>query len=246
MRRRGGIWRNVVIFTTFLGAVGGFFGFFASNAQAEEDLVAKLTAGEVSIPFPEEAEGWPADRPGINPNGTNTLSTGTAAGHEKDGMKIIYYKTLTWGETEADFQEFRTRVKETLEDARGWVRAGLKFVEVSRGQDLNIILSDAESLEAIDGCSGDLSCTTWNNEVIINDLRWREGTEASRNAEMNTRDYQHMVVNHEVGHWLGHYAHETSCPNGGPAPVMLQQSTGLRGCDSFNAWPLESELWTLR
>ncbi len=223
-------------------------GLSAQGGKALEtnDLIKQLQSEEVSVPFPENYEGWPADRPGANANGTNTRSTGDAHGHDKDGVKYIYYKTLVWGEVEADFEDFKTKVQETLSDERGWARMGLRFKEVNKGQDLNIILSDAANLDATAGCSGDLSCTTWNNEVIINDLRWREGTEASRAAGMSTRDYQHMVINHEMGHWLGHYAHETHCVAGGPAPIMLQQSTGLRGCDSFNAWPLDFELWTLR
>ena len=211
-------------------------------------LILDLTSEIIEIPAPERFKEKLSTAASMaqNPNGTNSSSTGTAKAHEIDGVKVVYYKTLTWGTVVADFSDFRGKVEETLESEKGWSRAGLKFVEVKSGQDLNIILSDAASLDALDGCSGDLSCTTWNNEVIINDERWREGTEASRAANMSQRDYQHMVINHEVGHWLGHYQHETSCPSGGPAPIMLQQSTGLRGCDSFNAWPLDFELWTLR
>lgn len=215
------------------------------NGGTSEPLFeTQLMAEKIKIPAPDLATRILAQTD-IS-DAPNTKSTGEARGHVLDGVKYIYYKTVVWGEIEADFNEFRKNTKETLNDERGWARAGLKFVEVDNKQDLNIILSDEAHLDATNGCSADLSCTTWNNEVIINDLRWREGTEASRAAGMETREYQHMVINHEVGHWLGHYAHETSCESGGPAPVMLQQSTGLRGCDSFNAWPLESELWTLR
>ena len=49
-----------------------------------------------------------------------------------------------------------------------------------------------------------------------------------------------MVINHEVGHWLGH-GHETCATKGGPAAVMQQQSIDLEGC-RFNPWPLESEI----
>ena len=186
---------------------------------------------------------------GVNANGTNSATTYDAVGHVgADGVKVIYYKTLVWGTVVADFEDFRAKVAETLADARGWVRAGLRFVEVSSGQDLNIILSDAASLEGYNGyCSGSLSCTSGYNEVIINDERWREGTEETRAGGMNQRDYQNMVMNHEVGHWLGHYSHTEACEvDGGPAPIMLQQSTGLRNCGSFNPWPLDAELWTLR
>ena len=151
---------------------------------------------------------------------------------------------MIWGTVTADFNDFRTKVAQTLADARGWARAGVRFQEVDSGADFQIILSDPAHLDALPGCSGDLSCTTWSNQVIINDLRWLGGTPASNAAGVSQRDYQHMVVNHEVGHWLGHYNHIESCPNGGPAPIMLQQSTGLRGCDGFNSWPLDSELWT--
>ena len=213
-------------------------------------LTTQLTSEEITIPFPNDFERWP--EPVISTtSGTNTASTGDATGHMVNGVKVIYYKPLIWGSVEADFTDFKTKVAETLNDPRGWSRAGLKFIEVSSGQDVNVILSDPASLGATPGCSADLSCTTWANQVIINDIRWREGTEASRAGGMSTRDYQHMVINHEMGHWLGHYAHVDGCTAengflGGPAPIMVQQSTGLRGCTGFNAWPLEAELWTLR
>lgn len=213
-------------------------------------LTTQLTSEEITIPFPSDFERWP--EPVISTtSGTNTASTGDATGHMVNGTKVIYYRPLIWGSVEADFTDFKTKVAETLNDPRGWSRAGLKFIEVSSGQDVNVILSDPASLGATPGCSADLSCTTWANQVIINDIRWREGTEASRAGGMSTRDYQHMVINHEMGHWLGHYAHVDGCTAengflGGLAPIMVQQSTGLRGCTGFNAWPLEAELWTLR
>jgi len=211
---------------------------FAVEARAlSAENLEKLRAEEIVIPFPETVTEWNAVAPG------EIYGTGSIKARVVDGMKIVYYRPVVWGQVEADFSDFKAKVAETLNSEQGWTRLGMRFVEVGSGQDLDIILAEPARLN-IPGCSPTLSCTTWNNQVIINDIRWREGTEASRAGGMSQRDYQHMVVNHEVGHWLGHYAHVESCPNGGLAPIMLQQSTGMRGCDGFNAWPLDSELWT--
>lgn len=260
----------MVVWIFLVVGAGTFVGLkelLKPKEKAQEEPVAEVVEDE-EVEMPKEEEEKPADdeKPveaepveaaigpspvgtGANANGTNSATTYDAVGHVgADGVKVIYYKTLVWGMVVADFEDFRTKVAETLADARGWVRGGLKFVEVSSGQDLNIILSDAASLEGYNGyCSGSLSCTSGYNEVIINDERWREGTEETRAGGMSQRDYQNMVTNHEVGHWLGHYSHIEACEaDGGVAPIMLQQSTGLRNCGSFNPWPLDAELWTLR
>ncbi|MBR3220322.1 DUF3152 domain-containing protein [Candidatus Saccharibacteria bacterium] len=200
-------------------------------AENNSSLADNLTATKIQIPFPANFKKWP------EPAATPTSST-------SGGVVTLTYSTTIWGTVTADFADFRAKVAQTLADSRGWVRANVRFQEVDSGADFQIILSDPDHLEALPGCSGELSCTTWSNQVIINDLRWLGGTPSSNAHGVSQRDYQHMVVNHEVGHWLGHYNHIESCPNGGPAPIMLQQSTGLRGCDSFNSWPLDSELWT--
>ena len=201
------------------------------------EMIEKLRAEEVVIPFPEEVFEWNTRAPG------EIRGTGGIKARIVDGVKVVYYRPVVWGTVEADFEDFKVKVNETLNDERGWTRLGMRFVEVQDGWDFEMILAEPSRLN-IPGCSPELSCTTWYHQVIINDVRWREGTEASRAGGMSQRDYQHMVINHETGHWLGHYSHIESCLSGGPAPIMLQQSTGMRGCEGFNAWPLESELWT--
>lgn len=80
--------------------------------------------------------------------------------------------------------------------------------------------------------------------VIINDDRWAGASDAWNSSGGSLRDYRHMVVNHEVGHWLGH-GHSNCSKSGAKAPVMQQQSINLQGC-VFNPWPLSEELWTSR
>lgn len=217
-------------------------------------LKESLTSEEIKIPTYKTVKLWPEPKKATgtagdpcNYPGENTGNTKTTKARIINCVKTVYYKITSWGNIQASLDDFRAKVAETLNSTKGWGQIlAFKETKANEKADLEIILSDAAHLAATPGCSAELSCTNWSNQVIINDLRWREGTSASRAAGMSTRDYQHMVINHEVGHWLGHYNHEASCPNGGPAPIMLQQSTGLRGCDSFNAWPLKSELWTLR
>ena len=226
------IYTSVIIVAILISATA-----VKSSATSSETLT-KLTSAPVQLAFPEKTGTWP------NQAAPATIYTwDNIKARVVDGVKIVYYKTATWGTVEADFDDFRTKIAATLNDDRGWKNANLRFVEVNSGYDLTVVLSDAAHLD-FPGCSPTLSCTDSNrNYVIINDLRWRTGTDASKAHHMSQRDYQHMVINHEMGHWLGHHAHATGCTNGGPAPIMLQQSTGLRGCDSMNSWPLKEELW---
>lgn len=132
----------------------------------------------------------------------------------------------------------------TLNDPRGWAQLGVRFQEVPSGGMFSLVLSQASLLPTYSsGCSAQWSCRV-GTKVIINDDRWRYATSAWNQAGGGIRDYRHMVINHEVGHWLGH-DHIPCGGAGQPAPLMLQQSISLDGC-RFNPWPLGSELWTSR
>ena len=156
----------------------------------------------------------------------------------------ITYDISARGIIKGNLDEFAKVVEATFNDPRGWMRAGVKFTRVQSGGRLHMILASGEQVRAAapGGCSVDLSCTVYPL-VLFNDDRWMNGTESYTQAGLSLADYRTMVINHEVGHFLGHN-HLTSCESG-IAPVMLQQSTGLRGCKA-NSWPLASELWVTR
>lgn len=136
--------------------------------------------------------------------------------------------------------EVATFVEETLSDTRGWSSTGEhRLVRVDHEADLRVILASPETADEL--CApleteGRLSCRNGAN-VVINAWRWRHGAESYNNALTAHRRY---VVNHETGHALG-YPH-ADCPEANePAPVMLQQTIGLDGCQP-NPWPSRVDL----
>jgi hypothetical protein len=156
--------------------------------------------------------------------------------------QVVTYSISTAGTTSSNLSTFSQEVNQTLNDNRGWSRLGVTFQEVPSGGNFNLVLSQAELLPTFSsGCSAEWSCRV-GSSVIINDDRWSGASTAWNSAGGSMRDYHHMVVNHEVGHWLGH-GHLHCTGSGHTAPVMQQQSIDLEGC-AFNAWPLDNEIWS--
>ena len=139
---------------------------------------------------------------------------------------------------------FANTVYRVLNDPRGWPRAGATFVK-GDGDACNftVVLSEAKYMQTFDsGCSAEYSCRVGDN-VIINLDRWNGGIGNWMEAGGNLARYRTMVINHEVGHALGHIDNETTCAGAGkPAPLMQEQSMHLDGC-AVNEWPLDVELW---
>jgi len=157
---------------------------------------------------------------------------------------VLTYTISKKGNVTADMAEFAAQAGQTLNDSRGWSRLGVQFKQVESGGNFNLILSEASYLPSYSsGCSVDWSCRAGNN-VVINQDRWLGASSAWNSGGGSLRDYRHMVVNHETGHWLGH-DHAYCGGAGQSAPLMQQQSIELQGC-KFNPWPLSSELWTNR
>jgi hypothetical protein len=151
----------------------------------------------------------------------------------------VTYDVTTRGRITTSVATFKRQAQETYADARGWRAGGIAFRRVARGGDFTLVLAAASTLPSFGAeCSTLWSCRV-GRFVVINQDRWKFASPAWNRARAGLRDYRHLVVNHETGHWLGHGHRGCSGP-GRPAPVMMQQSKGLDGC-RFNPWPTAAE-----
>jgi len=146
----------------------------------------------------------------------------------------VHYRVEVRARGVADFPAV---VESTLDDPRGWERAGFAL---ERRDDAPFLVVVAEGPEVDALChpydtGGRFSCQL-GPVVAINADRWRTAT-PQWTGDLAT--YRQMLVNHEVGHLLGQK--HRRCPGSGPAPVMEQQSTNLGRCRP-NPWPLDEEI----
>ena len=135
---------------------------------------------------------------------------------------------------------FAAEALRILNDPRSWGADGdHTFRQVDDGTyDFRLILASPAKTDAL--CypvptGGIYSCRN-GNLVVLNFWRWENGA-SPFGGDLTT--YRQYLVNHEVGHRLGHG--HASCPGGGqPAPVMMQQTKYTAPCYP-NGWPLASE-----
>ncbi|MFJ8543351.1 DUF3152 domain-containing protein [Streptomyces sp. NPDC093586] len=133
-------------------------------------------------------------------------------------------------------------VERILADQRGWTADGtVGFRRVPDGpSDFRVRLATAATVDRICGyygldTGGEVNCNV-GQDVMVNLKRWLLATQYYAD---DVTSYRALVINHEVGHFLGH-GHE-GCPGPGrPAPVMMQQIKGLHGC-TVNVWPYDDD-----
>ncbi|MFJ8541257.1 DUF3152 domain-containing protein [Streptomyces sp. NPDC093586] len=178
----------------------------------------------------------PATGPGTF---TTAQADGTTVG---TGGRVRRYKVLVEKGIDIRPSAAATEISAVLADRRGWTRNGTdSFRLVSSGSyDFVVKIATPGTVDEICGAAGlrtrgEVNCSV-GKDVVVNLKRWVLG---SPEFDGPIGDYRALIVNHEVGHRIGH-GHET-CPGPGrPAPAMMQQIKGLKGCVA-NAWPYDRD-----
>ncbi|WP_413103163.1 DUF3152 domain-containing protein [Streptomyces sp. Inha503] len=172
----------------------------------------------------------------------------TVGGHDKAPGRgqVLRYRVDVEKGLPLDGELFAEAVHKTLNDDRSWGHGGVRtFERVSSGHaDFVITLASPGTTAAwcaksgLDTTEDNVSCDSASTErVMINAYRWAQGAKTFGDDKMHS--YRQMLINHEVGHRLGHN-HEICSKQGALAPVMMQQtkflSTDGATCRP-NAWP---------
>lgn len=199
-------------------------------------VVAALVLALLAAPAQADRDARERRTPGVT-------HPDTAEGYAIPVRRRVTYSVTTRGRITASVKVFRRLAQETFDDPRGWRAGGVEFRRVRKGGAFTLVLAAAGTVPSFSSsCSTQWSCRV-GRHVIINQTRWTRASPAWNAAGRSLRDYRHMVVNHETGHWLG--LGHASCSGGGKAPVMMQQSKGTNGC-RLNPWPLEREARDVR
>jgi hypothetical protein len=174
-------------------------------------------------------------------HGSGSFSTAEASAKPVGRGNIRRYEVEVEGGAGISAPAAAQEIQGILGDPRGWTadkHDGFELVS-SGPVDFVIKIATPDTTDAICGAAGlhthgEVNCDV-GATVVVNLKRWLLG---SPQFPGPIHEYRALIVNHEVGHRIGH-GHET-CPGAGMlAPVMMQQIDGLKGCRA-NAWPYDA------
>ncbi|MFI2778056.1 DUF3152 domain-containing protein [Streptomyces sp. ALB3] len=190
-------------------------------------------------PASTPSAGEPVDPDSVPESGPGTFTVARGGASSEGGGSR--YRVEVEDGTGVDPDSAAEDIAEILADPRGWSKDGSRtFRQVDdRSAGLVIRIGTPRTTDRLCGrygldTRGEVNCRG-GDDVMVNLARWQLGSPA---FDGPASEYRALIINHEVGHWLGH-GHET-CPGPGkPAPAMMQQIKGLKGCVS-NAWPYDA------
>ena len=134
-----------------------------------------------------------------------------------------------------DHEKFAQTVLATLNDPRSWGGDGSRTFSRTAGEaTLAVTLASPTTVDRL--CApldtGGLWSCGMQGRAVLNHLRWVTGSGVYGDDMAAYRQY---LVNHEVGHVLGH-RHARCASSTSLAPVMVQQSGAPIACLA-NQWP---------
>ncbi|MEV7547037.1 DUF3152 domain-containing protein [Streptomyces sp. NPDC089915] len=165
--------------------------------------------------------------------GTGVFDTVPGLAKAPGKGKVVRYRVDVEQGLGMDPQLFAEAVQRTLNDPRSWGHDGaMTFERVPDGKaDFVVTLASPGTTGAwcaksdLDTTIDNVSCDSASTErVMINAFRWGQGSATYGADQMFA--YRQMLINHEVGHRLGH-GHESCRTPGSLAPIMQQQTKSL-------------------
>ncbi|OIK24704.1 hypothetical protein VT52_025740 [Streptomyces malaysiense] len=179
--------------------------------------------------------------PSIPTSGAGTFTTASGTGAKAGRGKTLRYRVDIEDGLSLSAAGVAAQVERILADRRGWTANGTSaFQRVSGGPtDFAVRVATPRTVDDICGqygldTGGELNCNV-GGQVMVNVKRWLLATPV---YAKDVTVYRALIINHEVGHFLGHG--HVGCPGRGkPAPVMMQQIKGMHGCVP-NVWPYDT------
>lgn len=204
---------------------------------AELALPLPSTPPPTAVPASPGASASPAP-PKVPQRGTGRFAVAGGEMTKVGKGQLMTYRVESEEGSGVPAATFASEVDNTLSDAKSWTADGKwAFRRVATGKvDFVVRLATPDTVDKICGAAGlqtggYVSCRT-GESVMINLARWEL---AVPDYKGDVPLYRRYVINHEVGHRLGH-GHELCPGKGKMAPIMQQQTYGLNGCVA-NGWP---------
>lgn len=206
-----------------------------SASRSDERDTPSSPAAPAPTPPPPTYEQLIARQYPIDPKLKGSGKFGAVPGFQKAPGKgnLVRYRIDVEEGLGLDQNLFATAVFKTLNDSRSWAGKGeMTFERISSGEPQFVITLASPGTTGVwcaksglDTLAENVSCdSAQTDRVMINAYRWAQGSETFGPKAMFA--YRQMLINHEVGHRLGH-GHVNCGTPGALAPVMQQQTKSL-------------------
>lgn len=210
----------------------------AANGSAAGDPSASASP-PVSVPRnPGTHQDEPPAKHGGAPGGggSGAFVGSTAAGESavfgSAGTLKRYCVQVEDGITTFTADDFAAGVDQVLANEHSWIaskRWMFQRVPDCAAAGLRVRLTTPPSVDRFCASAGAQTVSRYScfnaGSLFINLNRWSFGVPHYPSLEL----YRHLVINHEMGHYLG-FQHVYCSGSGKLAPVMQQQSISLQGC----------------